>query len=313
MLRVAAGRERRYAQPRDGAAREGERVGIVFGVVVGHSGTAAMHVRAAERFGVDILARRSAHQRRAAEEHAALIAHDDGMIGHGGYIRAARRARSVHHRDLRNALRREPRLIEEYPAEVIAVGKHLVLLRQERTAALDEVNARQGVLAGNLLRAQMLLHRERVIRSALHGRVVGNDHAGAARDPADTGHQARARQARRRKPRAPPARRVPGTAIRDRAVRRSGPAPADFPPPYACPAPRHCRRARCAAAAPAAPSPGIASQHDWPRIRPIEGLVWRRSWPWVSGSCDWHCCRASGNIVGQSDYPTILGLLTMGF
>jgi len=41
------------------------------------------------------------------------------------------------------------------------------------------------VLLGDLLRAQVLLHREREVRAALHGRVVRDDHALAALDDAD--------------------------------------------------------------------------------------------------------------------------------
>ena len=153
-----------------------------------------MHVRAAERLGIDLLAGRGAHQRRSAEEYPALVAHDDGVIGHGGHVRAARRAGAVHHGDLRDALRRQARLVEEDAPEMIAVGKHLVLFRQERAAALHQVDARQRVLAGDLLGAQMLLHGERVVSAALHGRIVGDDHAGAPRDPADAGDEPGARQ-----------------------------------------------------------------------------------------------------------------------
>ena len=142
-----------------------------------------MHVGAAERLGVDLLAGRGAHQRRSAEKYPALVAHDDGVIGHGGHVRAARRAGAVHHGDLRDALRRQSRLVEEDPPEMIAVGKHLVLLRQERAAALHQIDARQCVLAGDLLRAQVLLDGERVVSAAFHGRIVGDHHAGAARRP----------------------------------------------------------------------------------------------------------------------------------
>ena len=44
----------------------------------------------------------------------------------------------------------------------------------------------------DLLRAQVLLDRDRVVGAALHRRVVGDDHALAARDPADAGDHARA-------------------------------------------------------------------------------------------------------------------------
>ena len=38
------------------------------------------------------------------------------------------------------------------------------------------VNTRQTVLFGDLLRPQMLLHRDRIVRAALHGGVIRNDH-----------------------------------------------------------------------------------------------------------------------------------------
>ena len=86
------------------------------------------------------------------------------------------------------------RLVEEDPAEVLAVGEDVVLQRQERAAGVHEVDARQPVVQGHLLRAQVLLDRHRVVRAALDGRVVGDDHALAARHPADAGDDPRARR-----------------------------------------------------------------------------------------------------------------------
>ena len=94
--------------------------------------------------------------------------------------------------DLRDALRRHPRLVVEDPAEVVAVGEDLGLQRQEGAAGVDEVDARQPVLLGDLLRAQVLLDREREVRAALDGRVVGDDHALLPLDDADAGDDARA-------------------------------------------------------------------------------------------------------------------------
>ena len=85
---------------------------------------------------------------------------------------------------------RQVGLVEEDPAEVLAVGEHLVLHRQERAAGVDEVDAGQPVVGGDGLRAQVLLDRDRVVGAALDGRVVGDDHALAAADPADAGDDA---------------------------------------------------------------------------------------------------------------------------
>ncbi len=91
-------------------------------------------------------------------------------------------------------LRGHLRLVEEDPAEVVAVGEHLVLQRQEGAAGVDEIEARQPVLRGDLLRAQVLLHGQRVVRAALDGRVVRDDHALRALDDADARDDAGARR-----------------------------------------------------------------------------------------------------------------------
>ena len=96
-------------------------------------------------------------------------------------------------RDLRDGRGRHARLVVEDPPEVVAVREDVGLERQEGAAAVDEVDARQPVLERDLLRAQVLLDRHRVVRAALDGRVVGDDDAGRALDPADAGDDAGAR------------------------------------------------------------------------------------------------------------------------
>ena len=73
---------------------------------------------------------------------------------------------------------------------MLAVGEHFGLMRQVGAARVDEIDARQPVLARDLLGAQVLLHRHRVIGAAFDRRVVGDDHAFAALDAADAGDQA---------------------------------------------------------------------------------------------------------------------------
>src|SRR5262249_54274998 len=96
--------------------------------------------------------------------------------------------------DLRDALRGHAGLVVEDAPEVVAVGEDLVLERQERAAGIDEIEARQAVLLGHLLRAQVLLDREREVRAALDRRVVRDDRALAALDDADAGDDARRRR-----------------------------------------------------------------------------------------------------------------------
>ena len=107
-----------------------------------------------------------------------------------GHVRAAGGARAHDDGDLRDALGRHARLVEEDAAEMLLVGKDLGLQRQEGAARVDEVDARQPVLERDLLRAQVLLHRDRVVGAALDGGVVGDDQHLAARDASDAGDDA---------------------------------------------------------------------------------------------------------------------------
>ena len=68
---------------------------------------------------------------------------------------------------------------------MVAIRKDFVLIRQIGASRIDQIDAWQPVLVGDLLGAQMLLHRQRVIRPTLDGRVVAHDHAFASVDPAD--------------------------------------------------------------------------------------------------------------------------------
>ena len=167
-------------QGRDDVAHDLERVLVVLGEVVDDAGAARVQLSPAELLGGDDLADRGLHERRSAEEDRALVAHDHRLVAHRRHVGAAGGARAEHRGDLRDALGRHPRLVEEDAPEVVAIGEDLVLHRQERAAGVDEVDAGKPVLERDLLRAQVLLHRERVVRAALDGRVVADDHHLAA-------------------------------------------------------------------------------------------------------------------------------------
>ena len=115
---------------------------------------------------------------------------DDRLVAHRGDVGAARGAGSHHDGDLRDVPRGEARLVEEDAPEVLAVGEDVGLQGQECSARVDEVDARQVVLLGDLLRAQVLLDGQREVRAALHRGVVRDDHAAAALDHPDPRHDA---------------------------------------------------------------------------------------------------------------------------
>ncbi len=171
----------------DDAPAQRQRMGVVAGGVIDDARLPRVNIRPAEFLGTHLLAGRRLHQRRPAEKNGALAAHDDRLVRHRRHIGSARGAGPHHGRDLRDTLGRHPRLVEKDAAEMLAVGKHLVLVRQVGAAGIDEIDARQPACARDLLRAQMLLHRHREIRAALHRRVVGDDDAFPPPDAADAG------------------------------------------------------------------------------------------------------------------------------
>ena len=177
-------------QVADGAPGQLERVVIVVGDVVGDAGNPRMHVGAAELLGRYLLAGRRLDQRRPAQKDRALALDDDAFIRHCRHVGPAGRARTHDHGDLRNAGRRHPRLVVEDAAEMVAVGKDLVLGRQEGAAGIDQIHARQVVFLGNFLGPQVFLDGDRVIRPALHRGVVGQHHHFGAADAPEAGDDA---------------------------------------------------------------------------------------------------------------------------
>ena len=185
---------RARAEVFEDGARDLERVIVVVGQVIAHARQSRMYVAAAEILGGHFLAGRGAHQRRTGQEDGSFFADNYIFVAHRGHVRATRGATAHHDRDLRDAFRRHLSLVVEDAAEVPLVGKNLGLHRQKRAAGIDQVNARQHVFDGDLLRAKMLLHGHRKIRAAFDGRVVSDDHRLAAVDSADAGDDARGRR-----------------------------------------------------------------------------------------------------------------------
>ncbi len=132
-----------------------------------------MDIRAAEVFGQVTILPVAAFFTSGGlgEEDGALPFDDDGLVTHRRHISAARGARAHHAGDLRDAGGGERGLVVEDAAEMVAVGENLRLVRQVRAAAIHQIDARQPVLPRDLLRAQVLLHRHRIIGAALDRRA----------------------------------------------------------------------------------------------------------------------------------------------
>ena len=178
------------AQGGDDAPDDAQRVSVVMSKMISDTGDLGVQITAAEILGGDHFPGGGLHQRRAAEEDSALVADDHRLVTHRRHVSATGGAGSEHSSDLRDALGAEFCLVVEDPAEMLAVGKHLVLAGQEGAAGVDEVDAGQPVLPGDLLSAQVLFDRNRVVGTAFDRCVVGDDHAFATGDSADTGDDA---------------------------------------------------------------------------------------------------------------------------
>ena len=249
----------------DGVARDRQRMHVVLGQMVDHAGQAGMHIAAAQVLGAHDFAGGGLDQWRAAQKDRALVAHDDALVAHRRHIGATGRATAHDHGNLGDALRAEVGLVEEDAAEMVAVRKHLVLVRQVGAARVDQVDARQAVLLRDLLRAQMLLDRQRVVGAALDRRVVAHDHAIDAADPADAGDQAGAGRAVAAIAIGVHAQRGQRTEFqkrraRDRAASAPDRAAAACRAPCVWPAPPRRRRSAPGRSAPAGRPPGPA----WP-------------------------------------------------
>ncbi len=178
----------------DDLAADRERVLVRGRVVVCDSRAPGVDVGAAELLGRDVLPRRGLHQRRAADEDRPGSANDHRLVRHRGHVRASGGAGAHDRRDLRDPERGKASLVEEDAPEVVAIGEDLGLEREERAARVDEVEAGEPVLSRDLLSAEMLLHRQRVVGAALDRRVVGDDDALAALDDPDPRDDARRRR-----------------------------------------------------------------------------------------------------------------------
>ena len=79
---------------------------------------------------------------------------------------------------LRNAGGGEHRVVAEDAAEVVFVGKDLILQRQKDAGGIDEIDQRQSKLSRDRLGPQHLLDRLRKQRAGFDGGVVGDDQQG---------------------------------------------------------------------------------------------------------------------------------------
>ncbi len=170
------------------------QLGVGLGLGVGPIVADARHQRvefsAAQIVGLDDLTQRRLDDWWAAQEDAADALDHDDFVGERRHVGTAGSATAQHHRELRQALGRQPSLTVEGPTEVILVGEDLVLQGQECATGVDEIDHAEFVLLGDLLCPHVLLDRHRKQGAALDRGVVGDEDVGHAVDESDTGDDA---------------------------------------------------------------------------------------------------------------------------
>ena len=152
-----------------------------------------MQIAASEFLGGHHLAGRGLYQRRSSQEDGALVAHDHCFVAHRGNVGSAGGARTKHRGDLGDPGRAHGGLVVEDAPEMIAVGKDLVLPRQECSTGIHQVNTGQPILRRNLLGPEVFFDRDRVVGAAFDRGVVGHDHAFPSGNPTDSGNDPRRR------------------------------------------------------------------------------------------------------------------------
>ena len=190
-LRVR-GRRGERAEP---LADAGQAIGIVRRHVVRHAARGRVQARAAQRFGVDHLPGRALHEVGAAQPHEAGALHHDDDVAQRGQVGAPGDARPHHGRDLRNPQlpTHERVVIEDAPGAVLA-GEDAVLVGEIDARRIHQVDDRQVIAHGDLLRAQDFRDGLGPPGPGLHGGVVGHHYGGTAFDPPDAGDYAGGRR-----------------------------------------------------------------------------------------------------------------------
>ena len=148
---------------------------IILSKVVRHTRKTRVHICAAQFLRSDILPSSRLDQRRACQEDRAGAFYDNRLIAHGGHVRSAGCARAHYRRNLRDSFGAHARLVIEDASEMVGIGKDFILHGQKSAARIHQIDARQVVLFGNFLGAQVFLYCHRVIRSPFDGGVVCHD------------------------------------------------------------------------------------------------------------------------------------------
>ncbi len=150
--------------------------GIVVGLAEVHRpADLRMHFRAAKLFGGNLLSDGGLHQRRTGEKQTGALGHQD-VIAHHRKIGPSGNTHSHDGGDLRNSHGAHHRVIPEDAAKIVRVGEDVFLQGQEHARGVHQIDRRDAVFDGDVLRADDFLRRHGEKRAGFYRGVVGDDH-----------------------------------------------------------------------------------------------------------------------------------------
>ena len=112
------------------------------------------------------------------------------MVAHHGKISATGHAHAHDGGDLRDAHGRHDTIVAEHAAKIVCVREDIFLQRQEDSGGVNEVNSRNAIFDGDVLRTDDFLRRHGKEGPGFHGGIVHDEHDHAAFDASESGDDA---------------------------------------------------------------------------------------------------------------------------
>src|ERR1039458_10323998 len=154
-----------------------------------------MQIRAAQGFRIDTLAGRRLHLLRTSNENSPRSLDDYSLVAHCRDVGASSGAGTHHRRNLLQAPRGHLGDVAKYSAELMLVGKYLLLQRQKGATRFDQIDRRQSIFPSQRLHAYLLSYSDWQVGTAFHCRIIRHNHARAPRNDADASDDASRRRA----------------------------------------------------------------------------------------------------------------------
>ena len=148
-----------------------------------------MHGGAAQFFGRNFLPDGGLHKRGPGEEQTTAVGHED-VVAHHGKIPASGHTHAHDGSNLRNAHGRHDSIVAKHAAKIIRVREDIFSQRQEDSGGVNEIDSRNAIFDGYVLRTDDFLRRHGKEGPGFHGGIVHDEHDHATFDASESGDDA---------------------------------------------------------------------------------------------------------------------------